>query len=106
MGRQLCQGTNVAVAVTGVHIPEGIDGEHVRAAMLSDFGTEIGSSFGPLEGRIWRIGTMGYNARKQNVLLCLGALEAVLRRARLALPAGAAVEVAYAVYEKGPDPLR
>jgi (S)-ureidoglycine---glyoxylate transaminase len=84
--------------VTGVHIPEGIDGDKVRGAMLSDFGIEIGTSFGPLHGRIWRIGTMGYNCRKQNVLLCLGALEAVLRRAGHPLPAGAAVEAAYGVY--------
>jgi (S)-ureidoglycine-glyoxylate aminotransferase len=84
--------------VTGVHIPDGIDGDKVRAAMLDDFGIEIGTSFGPLAGRIWRIGTMGYNCRKQNVLICLGALEAVLRRAGLALPAGAAVEAAFAAY--------
>ena len=37
-------------------------------AMLDDFGIEIGTSFGPLRGRIWRIGTMGYSCRKQNVL--------------------------------------
>jgi (S)-ureidoglycine-glyoxylate aminotransferase len=84
--------------VTGVYIPEGIDGDKVRAAMLNDFGIEIGSSFGPLHGRIWRIGTMGYNCRKQNVLICLGALEAVLRRAGVSLPAGAAVEATYGVY--------
>jgi (S)-ureidoglycine-glyoxylate aminotransferase len=84
--------------VTGVLIPGGIDGEKVRAALLGDFGIEIGSSFGPLAGRIWRIGTMGYNARKQNVLICLGALEAVLCRAGVSLPSGAAVEAAYAVF--------
>ena len=84
--------------VTGVHIPDGIDGDKVRAALLNDFGIEIGTSFGPLHGRIWRIGTMGYNCRKQTILICLGALEAVLRRAGLALPAGAAVETAYGVY--------
>jgi (S)-ureidoglycine-glyoxylate aminotransferase len=84
--------------VTGVHIPEGVDGDKVRAAILNDFGIEIGTSFGPLQGRIWRIGTMGYNARKPNVLLCLAALEAVLRRAGVSLPAGAAVEAAYESY--------
>ena len=83
--------------VTGVYIPDGIDGDKVRAALLNDFGIEIGTSFGPLHGRIWRIGTMGYNCRKQNVLICLGALEAVLRRAG-SPPAGAAVEAAYGVY--------
>ena len=48
--------------------------------MLADFGIEIGTSFGPLAGKIWRIGTMGYVCRKANVLRCLTALEAVLRR--------------------------
>jgi (S)-ureidoglycine-glyoxylate aminotransferase len=84
--------------VTGVHIPDGLDGDKARTAMLHDFGIEIGTSFGPLHGRIWRIGTMGYNCRKQNVLVCLGALEAVLRRGGMSLPAGAAVEAAYDVY--------
>jgi (S)-ureidoglycine-glyoxylate aminotransferase len=87
-------------SITGVWIPRGVDGEGVRTALLNDFGIEIGTSFGPLHGRIWRIGTMGYNCRKQNVLVCLAALEAVLRHAGFTLPAGAAVEAAYAHYAK------
>jgi (S)-ureidoglycine---glyoxylate transaminase len=67
--------------------------------MLEDFGIEIGTSFGPLRGRIWRIGTMGYNCRKQNVLICLAALEAVLRKAGFAARAGAAVDAALAAYD-------
>lgn len=86
--------------VVGVHIPQNLDGEAVRTAMLEDFGIEIGTSFGPLRGKIWRIGTMGYNCRKQNVLICLTALEAVLRRAGVRCPAGAAVDAAYAVYDR------
>ena len=74
--------------VTGVVIPAGIDGEAVRASLLDDFGIEIGTSFGPLKGRIWRIGTMGYNCRKQNTLACLAALEAALRQQGFAAPAG------------------
>ena len=85
--------------VTGVFVPDGIDGEAVRTRMLDDFGIEIGTSFGPLRGRIWRIGTMGYNCRKQNVLVCLGALEAALRHAGFRAAAGAAVDAALAVYE-------
>jgi (S)-ureidoglycine-glyoxylate aminotransferase len=85
--------------VTGVVIPDGVDGEAVRGAMLADFGIEIGTSFGPLKGRIWRIGTMGYVCRKENVLLCLGALEAALRRRGFRAPAGEAVDAALAVYE-------
>ncbi|HVA12099.1 MAG TPA: alanine--glyoxylate aminotransferase family protein [Stellaceae bacterium] len=85
--------------VTGVLIPAGVDGEGIRRALLEDFGLEIGASFGPLHGRIWRIGTMGYVCRKQNVLICLGALEAVLRRAGCAIKSGAAVDAALVVYE-------
>ncbi len=42
---------------------------------------------------------MGYVCRKSNVLRCLTALEAVLRRNALELPAGAAVDAACKVYE-------
>jgi (S)-ureidoglycine-glyoxylate aminotransferase len=85
--------------VTGVHIPAGLDGEGVRRAMLEDFGIEIGTSFGPLRGKIWRIGAMGYNCRKQNVLVTLSALEAVVRRAGHRCTAGAPVEAAFAAYD-------
>jgi (S)-ureidoglycine-glyoxylate aminotransferase len=87
--------------VTGVVIPPELgNGESVRAQMLNDFGIEIGTSFGRLVGKIWRIGTMGYVCRKTNILRCLTALEAVLRRNGFALPAGAAVDAACEVYEK------
>jgi (S)-ureidoglycine-glyoxylate aminotransferase len=42
---------------------------------------------------------MGYVCRKANVLHCLTALEAVLRRNGFALPAGAAVDAACGVYQ-------
>lgn len=84
--------------VTGVAIPAGLDGETVRARLLEDFGIEIGTSFGPLRGKIWRIGTMGFACRKTNVLRCLGALEAVLRSVGYAGKAGAGVDAAWAVY--------
>ena len=51
-----------------------------------------------MRGRIWRIGTMGVNAREDAVLATLGALEAVLAAERVALPRGAAVDAARAVY--------
>jgi (S)-ureidoglycine---glyoxylate transaminase len=84
--------------VTGIIIPPGIDGEKVRARMRVDFGIEIGSSFGPLHGKIWRIGAMGANARKPCVLQTLAAFEAVLRGEGFKLPAGAAVDAALASY--------
>lgn len=84
--------------VVGVYIPEGVAGETVRSSMLNDFGIEIGTSFGPLHGKIWRIGTMGYNARKDTVLQTLAALEAVLRRAGHSQTANAGVDTAMSIY--------
>jgi (S)-ureidoglycine-glyoxylate aminotransferase len=87
--------------VTGVYIPDGIDGDEgelIRSEMLFDFGIEIGTSFGPLHGKIWRIGAMGYNCRKHNILTCLAALEATLRQHKVVMPAGGGVDAALAEY--------
>src|SRR5207247_1067960 len=51
-----------------------------------------------LQGKIWRIGTMGYSAQRQNILLCLGALEHVLRHEGFRTAAGAGVDAALAHY--------
>jgi (S)-ureidoglycine-glyoxylate aminotransferase len=80
--------------VTGILIPEGIDGEAVRRRMREDFEIEIGTAFGPLAGTMWRIGAMGYNAMKHKVAITLGALETVLRAEGFAAPAGAGVDAA------------
>ncbi|MFC9709574.1 pyridoxal-phosphate-dependent aminotransferase family protein [Paenibacillus sp. NPDC056933] len=84
--------------VTCIKIPDGVDGEAVRSMLLNDFSIEIASSFGPLKGKIWRIGTMGFSCQRKNVLHVLGALEAVLLRHRHVLPAGEAVQAALDVY--------
>ncbi len=85
--------------VTGVFIPQGVDGERVRTLMRHAFEIEIGTAFGPLEGRIWRIGAMGYNAMQHKVLITLGALEACLTREGFALPAGQAVRAAMEAWD-------
>lgn len=86
--------------VTCVTIPDGIDGESVRSMLLDRFGIEIASSFGPLKGKIWRIGTMGFSCRGNNVLRVLGALEAALIRHGCTLPAGNGIQAALDVYEQ------
>lgn len=80
--------------VVAVEIPAGVPGDEARAALLTDFGIEIGTSFGPLHGRVWRIGTMGYNAREDAVLTTLAALEAVLRRFGASVPAAGGTDAA------------
>jgi (S)-ureidoglycine-glyoxylate aminotransferase len=85
--------------VTGAWIPDGIDGERVRVAMRDHFEIEIGTAFGPLQGRIWRFGAMGYNAMKHKVLLTLGALEACLLAQGQTVPLGVAVPAAMAAWD-------
>ncbi|GBF77971.1 aminotransferase class V-fold PLP-dependent enzyme [Paenibacillus sp. 598K] len=85
--------------VTCITIPDGVDGESVRSMLLDRFGLEIASSFGPLQGKIWRIGTMGYSCSMRNILFTLGALEAVLTWHGVPVVAGAAVQAALRVYE-------
>ncbi|WP_264876421.1 pyridoxal-phosphate-dependent aminotransferase family protein [Vibrio agarivorans] len=84
--------------VVGVYIPANVDGDAVRGELLSRFGIEIGTSFGPLHGKIWRIGTMGYNARQECVLTTLAALEAVLIKHRANINPGQAVAAAIEYY--------
>ncbi len=84
--------------VLGVVIPQAVNGDEVRKLLLEDFGIEIGTSFGPLAGKIWRIGTMGYNARKDCVMQTLSALEAVLNRLGLRTTQGAAMQAAWDHY--------
>ncbi len=86
--------------VIGVKIPEGLPGDEVRAALLTDFGIEIGTSFGPLAGVVWRVGVMGYNARRDAVLTTLAGLEAELRRFGAPAPAGGGVSAALNYYEE------
>jgi (S)-ureidoglycine-glyoxylate aminotransferase len=87
--------------VTGIHIPDGVEGEAVRQSMREDFGIEIGTSFGPLHGKIWRIGVMGFNCSKPNVLNTLAALEGALRKVGAPVKSGAAVDAALAVFGAG-----
>ncbi|AQS38265.1 alanine-glyoxylate aminotransferase apoenzyme [Shewanella psychrophila] len=64
--------------LNAVYIPEGIDDAAVRKQLLENYNLEIGAGLGALAGKAWRIGLMGFGARRENVALCLGALEEVL----------------------------
>ncbi|WP_025821890.1 pyridoxal-phosphate-dependent aminotransferase family protein [Shewanella marina] len=61
-----------------VYIPQGIDDALVRKTLLEQYNLEIGAGLGDLAGKAWRIGLMGYAARRENVSLCLRALSDVL----------------------------
>jgi alanine-glyoxylate transaminase/serine-glyoxylate transaminase/serine-pyruvate transaminase len=61
-----------------IRIPDGVDDASVRRRML-DRGIEIGGGFGPLKGKVWRVGLMGTNATPAVVDRLLGELGAVLK---------------------------
>jgi alanine-glyoxylate transaminase/serine-glyoxylate transaminase/serine-pyruvate transaminase len=62
-------------------IPAGVDDAKVRAWLLEHRNMEIAGGFGPLAGKVFRIGTMGYGSTPDNVYLILDSLAAALRHA-------------------------
>jgi alanine-glyoxylate transaminase/serine-glyoxylate transaminase/serine-pyruvate transaminase len=64
--------------LNAVSIPEGVDDATVRSRLLNEYNLEVGAGLGNLAGKVWRIGLMGHSARAENILLCVGALEAIL----------------------------
>ncbi|WP_261885186.1 pyridoxal-phosphate-dependent aminotransferase family protein [Vibrio pomeroyi] len=65
--------------LNALYFPEGIDEAKIRTQLLEEYNLEIGAGLGSLAGKAWRIGLMGYGARKENVALCLKALKDVLK---------------------------
>ena len=64
--------------LTCVMIPQGVDDVSVRDRLLREYGIEIVGGFGPLMGRAWRVGLMGYSASERNVHYLLAALREIL----------------------------
>ena len=65
--------------LTTVRIPEGVDGKAVAKTLLTEYNIEVGGGLGELAGKVWRIGLMGFNSRRENVVLLLDALKRVLK---------------------------
>ena len=84
--------------MNAVLCPEGVPEADVRKRLLGDFGIEIGAGLGPLAGKVWRIGLMGYSCRPDNVMLCLSALGSVLSDMGLAVHVGDAEAAAHGAY--------
>jgi len=84
--------------MNAVLCPAGVNEEAVRRALLSEFSIEIGAGLGPLKGKIWRFGLMGYSCRPDNVMLCLSALGSVLMDMGLPIRVGEAEAAAHQAY--------
>ncbi len=84
--------------MNAVRCPEGVDEAEVRKRLLNEFSIEIGAGLGPLAGKIWRFGIMGYSCRPDNVMLCLSALGSVLSDMGHAVHVGDAEAAAHSAY--------
>ena len=80
-------------------IPENIDDARLRQYLLSEFGIEVLGGFGPLAGKVLRVGIMGAGSTGENVLLVLEAIEKALRREGYQ-PPGSGREAAEAFYSQ------
>ena len=64
--------------LTTVQLPSTIDDLNVRTRLREEYNIEIAGGFGPLAGKIWRIGLMGFSCRRENVLRLLSALKEII----------------------------
>lgn len=84
--------------MSAILVPEGVNEAAVRRTLLSEFNLEIGAGLGPLAGKVWRFGLMGYTAQSANVMLCLSALGSVLSSQGLPIKVGEAEAAAHQSY--------
>lgn len=86
--------------LNAVIIPEDADDPAVRTRLLDEYNLEIGAGLGPLAGEIWRIGLMGHASSRKNVLLCLEALNSILKDSGAGINPDTAVDAAIRAYEQ------
>lgn len=66
--------------LTTVCIPEGVDGKAIAKVLLNDYNIEVGGGLGELAGKVWRVGLMGFNSRRESVDRLLEVLSQVLSK--------------------------
>jgi alanine-glyoxylate transaminase/serine-glyoxylate transaminase/serine-pyruvate transaminase len=66
--------------LTTPQLSPSIDDGTTRRRLLDEYNIEIAGGFGPLKGKVWRIGLMGFSSRRENVAVLLAALEQLLRQ--------------------------
>jgi len=84
--------------MNAARVPDGVNEAEVRKRLLNEFSLEIGAGLGPLAGKIWRFGTMGFSCRPDNVMLCLSALGSVLQDMGHSVHVGEAEAAAHHAY--------
>jgi len=60
-------------------LPKGLNDMDIRKQLLNKYNIEIAGGFGPLAGKVWRIGLMGFSSRVENVVLLLSVLKNLMK---------------------------
>jgi aspartate aminotransferase-like enzyme len=90
-----------AWAVTAVRAPEGVDGDELVAKVRADHRIILAPGQGPLKGKVFRIGHLGYYDRF-DIIRGLAALEITLGEMGYPVKHGAAVAAAEEVFAQSP----
>ena len=86
-----------AWTVTAVRAPEGLDGNELVARVRADHGVILAPGQGPLKGKVFRIGHLGYY-EPLDIVRGLAALEMTLESMGYPVKRGAAVSAAEGVF--------
>jgi alanine-glyoxylate transaminase/serine-glyoxylate transaminase/serine-pyruvate transaminase len=84
--------------LTAVKLPENVEAAVLRRTLLDEDGIEIGGGLGDNARSVVRIGIMGYNAERRNIVHMLAALERLLPRFGCKVTPGIGVAAAEAIY--------
>ncbi len=93
LGLRLLAPDSPSPAVTGVWLPEGIEGGAFTKLLRDVFGVQVAGGQGHLKGKIIRIGHIGY-ADAFDVVVAMSALEMALRKSGVEVRAGAGTSAA------------
>jgi alanine-glyoxylate transaminase/serine-glyoxylate transaminase/serine-pyruvate transaminase len=67
-------------SIVAVKVPEGVKDDEVRRILREEYNITISGGLGALKGKIWRIGLMGINSNRKNIVLVLEALKSALKK--------------------------
>ncbi|HYZ18933.1 MAG TPA: aminotransferase class V-fold PLP-dependent enzyme, partial [Gaiellaceae bacterium] len=90
-----------SAVVTAVRVPEGVDGEQLLLDLRDRFGITFAPGQGPLRGKVFRIGHIGF-FDVFDITTALAAIELALAEAGAEIERGVAVTRALETYEHAP----
>jgi alanine-glyoxylate transaminase/serine-glyoxylate transaminase/serine-pyruvate transaminase len=92
---------NYSSTITAILLPDGHDADAFRALALEQFNISYGASFGPFQGRMFRIGHLG-DVNDTAMIGALGATELALQMAGVPItPGGTQAAMDYFLAAKG-----